>query len=79
MKGLSALSRLGRRMVRKQAGAVLIVSLVLLLVPPLLLSFILTFLLFAAMESLHFHAYAFRGRTLPGCRTGIRPRGPPVS
>jgi hypothetical protein len=50
-----------------------------LFLPPLLLFFILTFVLTVAIKSLHPYSYALLGRTLPGCRIGIRPRGPPIS
>ncbi len=50
-----------------------------LFLPPLLLSFILTFVLIVAVISLHPFSYALVGRALPGHRAGIRPRGPPLS
>jgi hypothetical protein len=50
-----------------------------LFLPPLLLSFILTFVLTVAIKPLRPYSWAFLGRTLPGCRIDISPRGPPVS
>jgi len=50
-----------------------------LLLPPLLLSVILNFILIAAVLSLYFYSYDLLGRTLAGCRANIRPRGPPLS
>jgi hypothetical protein len=50
-----------------------------LFLPPLLLSFVLTFVLTVAVKSLHPYSNAPVARTLPGCRIGISPRGPPIS
>jgi len=50
-----------------------------LFLPPLLLSFILTFVLIPAIISLHPCYCLLPGRTLPGCIISIHPRGPPIS
>ena len=52
---------------------------VVLFLPPLVLSFILSFVLIVAIKSLHPYSYALLVCTLPGCPIGIRPRGPPIS
>ena len=50
-----------------------------LFLPPLLLSFILTFVLAVAIKPLHPYSCDLLGRTLPGCRIDLSPRGPPIS
>jgi hypothetical protein len=47
--------------------------------PPLLLSFILTFVLINAIISRHPCYCLLPGRTLPGCPISIRSRSPPIS
>lgn len=47
--------------------------------PPLLLSFILTFVLIVSIQSLHPCFCTLAGRTHPGNCKGIRSRSPPIS
>jgi hypothetical protein len=49
-----------------------------LVLPPLLLSFILVFVLILGIKPLHYCACAFPGSALLGWRIGAHPRGPPV-
>jgi hypothetical protein len=50
-----------------------------LFLPPLLLSFILTFVLIYEIVPLYPCYCLLAGRTLPGCFISIGPRGPPIS
>ena len=50
-----------------------------LFLPPILLSFILTFVFISAIISLHPCFCLLPGRTLPGFSINIRLRGPPIS
>ena len=55
------------------------VLIVALLLPPLLLSFILTFILIVALKFLHTYSYALQVYSLPDCCISRHPRGPPIS
>jgi hypothetical protein len=55
------------------------VLIVALLLPPLLLSFILTFILIIALKFLHPYSYALQGYSLPGCCISRQSRSPPIS
>ena len=56
-----------------------LVLIVALLLPPLLLSFILTFILIIALKFLHLYSYSLQGNSLPDCCISRQPRGPPIS